>query len=412
MAFEGDLAKLKHTTNNSIDQIAKSFTFIQSGVMAIQQGKFNTRMTIDESIKGDFKEMIESTQNALDSLNTAVSEVVSMSSMMMAGDFSGQIMGQLPGALGTLQVNLNQSMQNVLGALDEISQVAGSLSEGDLTHRSHGQYLGTLAQLQSAINHSIDQLSHTVSQVQDTANVITRMTAELSSGSAELSSRTQEQAAALEQTSATVHELSSGIKLSEQKATSANQNAVTVSQKAVDGRQVMDNAVEAMNRIEQASSKITAITQLIDSISFQTNLLALNAAVEAARAGEHGRGFAVVAGEVRSLAQKSADAARDIKQLIDMTSNEISQGTRLVTSSGEVFADIAQGVNAVQSLVSDIAQTTREQSKGVHEMNLAIGQIDNVGQQNAALVEENTASAEHLSDIAQSLREMVAKFKR
>jgi len=408
---KNDLAMLCNMTNASIERLSMSFEVIRQGVKAIEEGRFDVQLNPSAEVQGDFRQMVLAMQSALNGLNEAVSNVLVLSEQMSNGDFSGQIRVPLPGMLDVLKQNLNTSMVNVNQALDEIVQVANALSEGDLGHQVQGNYGGSLETLKVAINTSISALSQTVSAIGAVTTTVTRMTSELKSASSELAHRTQEQAAALEQTSASVVEMASGVQASESKAIDANGQVSQVSKKATDGEMVMRSAIEAMSCIQGVSARINDITQLINAISFQTNLLALNAAVEAARAGEHGRGFAVVAGEVRALAQKSADAAHDIKMLIESSNAEIAKGTGLVNDSGKVFTDIIFGVVTVEQLVQDIAKTAREQSKSVFEMNQAIAQIDAVGQQNAALVEENSVSADQLSQVAEQLRVMMAKFK-
>lgn len=405
-----DLARLCNMTNASLDRLALSFDAIRQGVSAIEQGKFDVKLTPSTEVQGDFRQMVMAMQSALTGLNNAVSNVVDLSAQMSDGNFSGQISIPLTGMLDKLKQNLNTSMRNVDGALGEIIRVANALSEGNLGHQVQGNYGGSLGNLKSAINHSVTELSQTVRGITSVAATVTRMTNELKASSRELAHRAQEQAAALEETSASVVEMASGVQESEAKASGVSNQVTNLSKNATEGEAVMRNAIVAMQSIQSVSSRINDITQLINSISFQTNLLALNAAVEAARAGEHGRGFAVVAGEVRGLAQKSAAAAHDIKMLIESSHDEIAKGTQLVNDSGKVFSDIIFGVVTVEQLVQGIAQTAGEQNKNVREMNQAIAQIDSVGQQNAALVEENSVAADQLSDVANELRQMMAKF--
>jgi len=220
----------------------------------------------------------------------------------------------------------------------------------------------------------------------------------------------QEQAAALEETSATMDEMNSAVQNNTENAKQATGVAREVQTKATQGTKVMQQTIEAMNAIQQSSHKIADIVTLIDGIAFQTNLLALNAAVEAARAGDHGRGFAVVAGEVRALAQKSAEAAKDIKGLIEESVGRIDQGTKLASESGEMLNGITSAVEQVTQMIDHIARASSEQSEGVSQVHKAIADIDQVTQQNAALVEETSAASESMSEQAANLSRDMAFF--
>jgi methyl-accepting chemotaxis protein len=227
----------------------------------------------------------------------------------------------------------------------------------------------------------------------------------------DLSQRVQEQAAAIEETSSTMEEMTSSVKNNAQHAKEASEVAHTVQGQSNSGSTVMKQTIEAMNAIQESSHKISDIVTLIDGIAFQTNLLALNAAVEAARAGEHGRGFAVVAGEVRSLAQKSADAAKEITSLITESVARIDQGTQLASESGEVLSGINQSINEVAQMIEQISQASNQQMEGIDQAHKAISQIDEVTQQNAALVEETAAAADSMNEQAESLDRNMAFFK-
>jgi methyl-accepting chemotaxis protein len=233
----------------------------------------------------------------------------------------------------------------------------------------------------------------------------------VSRGAMSLSERVQEQAAALEQTSATMNQMSSAVQNNTQHAFEASKLSVEVQTHADEGAQIMAQTIKAMSEIQDSSHKIADIVTLIDGIAFQTNLLALNAAVEAARAGEHGRGFAVVASEVRNLSQKSAEAAKDIKGLIDESVTRINHGTQLASSSGERLKVMNESVKQMSSMISQIASASEEQSEGIRQVHQAITQIDQVTQQNAALVEETSAASESMTNQATELSRNMAFFR-
>jgi methyl-accepting chemotaxis protein len=255
------------------------------------------------------------------------------------------------------------------------------------------------------------QLMQTMTQVSESAAEVDRTARQLSQGSDDLSERTQEQAAALEETAASIEEMAATVKQNADNAKHANQIARNTRSQADQGGVAVHRAVGAMSEITTSSKRIEDIIGVIDEIAFQTNLLALNAAVEAARAGEQGRGFAVVAGEVRSLAQRSASAAREIKGLIGDSVGKVDVGSQLVDDSGKSLADIVTGVAKVTDIVAEIAAATSEQSTGIDQINHAIANMDTATQQNAALVEESAAAAKAMQQQAERLQELVSFFR-
>jgi methyl-accepting chemotaxis protein len=295
-------------------------------------------------------------------------------------------------------------------AVTRVSDVLLDMSNGNLTRRVEGTFSGQLGELQSAINNMADKLSGIVQAASSSAFVVNDASAQISQGSLDLSARVQEQASALEETSSTMHEMTSAVQTNTENARKVADLTQQVQQQSAAGVIVMNDTINAMKSIQESSSKIADIVTLIDSIAFQTNLLALNAAVEAARAGEHGRGFAVVASEVRALAGKSADAAKDIKGLIEDSVNRIHTGTQLADKSGEMLNGISASVLQVASMVEQIANASKEQAVGINLVNQSVADIDRMTQENAALVEETTAAATSLNNEAESLQKNMAFF--
>lgn len=318
---------------------------------------------------------------------------------------------ELTGFECKISESINRLMNNFSDLISKIDCVFGKLANGDLTERLEGDYVDELLNMQKATNTSLDNLAQTLSQVEKGTNGIKNMSLEVATASEDLSQRTQEQAASLEQTSATMEELTATLKNTALHAIDANTKAHGTSDRATAGIEIMHQTLDAMNGISDLSKKIGEITSVIDSIAFQTNLLALNAAVEAARAGEHGRGFAVVAGEVRNLAGKSAEAAKDISSLISSAISQIDSGTKLVEDTNQVFSEMVTSIEDVEKLINEVASTTEEQSKGVEQVNIAIRQLDEVTQQNAALVEELSSTAGNMSEEATIQNEYVARFE-
>jgi methyl-accepting chemotaxis protein len=306
---------------------------------------------------------------------------------------------------------INSLCENVSKALDDLISMLDSLAAGDLTQRITAQYQGNFAVLKENANKTAEQIGTTIANIKASTREVTNASAEISTSTTDLSQRTEEQAASLEQTSASMEEISSTVKKNAENAQAANQSASSAREVADRGGQIVAKAVEAMGHIEGSSRKISDIIGVIDEIARQTNLLALNAAVEAARAGDAGRGFAVVATEVRSLAQRSSQAAKDIKDLITNSNSQVQQGVDLVNKAGAALAEIVGSIKSVADIVGDIAAASTEQATGIEQVNKALAQMDEVTQQNSALVEENAATAKALETQAQAMGERVAFFQ-
>jgi methyl-accepting chemotaxis protein len=257
----------------------------------------------------------------------------------------------------------------------------------------------------------VDRVRTTITEIKGSAREVTNASAEIATSTTDLSQRTEEQAASLEETTAAMEEISATVRTNAENARQATQSATAARDVADRGGEVAGSAVKAMQRIEESSRKIVDIIGVIDEIARQTNLLALNAAVEAARAGEAGRGFAVVASEVRSLAQRSSQAAKDITQLITTSSHQVEEGVDLVNQAGAALSEIVASIRTVTDIVSSIANASAEQATGLDEINRALTQMDEVTQHNTALVEENAATAKTLEQQAKSMDEQVAFFQ-
>ncbi|QKI89944.1 methyl-accepting chemotaxis protein [Thiomicrorhabdus xiamenensis] len=310
-----------------------------------------------------------------------------------------------------LSGSVNTLLEKFSGTLNNVTQVLARMSQGDLTDRMDGAFAGQLNSIKLAINNSMNNLELTLGNVKSGAEEIGTMSKEVATASEDLSERTQQQAASLEQTAASMEEITSTTKHTAENMQAANEISHETARNAQEGIAVMKQTIEAMQGISDLSQKIGEITSVIDSIAFQTNLLALNAAVEAARAGEHGRGFAVVAGEVRSLAQKSAEAAKDISNLINSATTQIKVGTEQVENTNNVFADMVEKINNLETLISEASQTSFEQAKGIEQVNQAMAHLDQTTQQNAALVEQLSATANNMSEQAENQATFISRFQ-
>ncbi|MGK3127950.1 methyl-accepting chemotaxis protein [Pantoea sp. C8B4] len=319
--------------------------------------------------------------------------------------------------IGTLLVTLLvialvwSGMRNVLiRPLKQSIEHIRHIARGDLTQQIDVSMRNEMGELLTSLQHMQQELANTVRTVRDGSDAIYTGASEIAMGNNDLSSRTEQQAASLEETAASMEQLTATVKQNAENARQASQLALTASETAQHGGKVVDGVVTTMKEITGSSKKIADIISVIDGIAFQTNILALNAAVEAARAGEQGRGFAVVAGEVRSLAQRSAQAAKEIKGLIEDSVSRVNTGSVLVESAGETMTNIVNAVTRVTDIMGEIASASDEQSRGIDQVGLAVNEMDRVTQQNAALVEESATAAAALEDQASRLKQSVAVF--
>ncbi|WP_312468393.1 methyl-accepting chemotaxis protein [Pseudescherichia sp.] len=303
-------------------------------------------------------------------------------------------------------------IKNVLiSPLNRLVESIRHIAGGDLVQKIDVHGANEMGQLAESLLHMQGELMRTVGTVRTGANEIYSGASEIAMGNNDLSSRTEQQAASLEETAASMEELTATVKQNAENARQASHLALSASETAQKGGKVVDNVVQTMRDIAGSSQKIADIISVIDGIAFQTNILALNAAVEAARAGEQGRGFAVVAGEVRNLAQRSAQAAREIKSLIEDSVGRVELGSTLVESAGETMDEIVNAVTRVTDIMGEIASASDEQSRGIDQVGLAVAEMDRVTQQNASLVQESAAAAAALEEQASRLTQAVAVFR-
>ena len=344
-----------------------------------------------------------------DEFQAAVGDIVQAAA---AGDFSRRVaLDGKTGLVFNVGTLINGLCDNVAQALRDLVTMLSALAEGDLSERIIAEYRGDFATLKNNANATAERIGHTIAEIKRSAEEVTSASAEISGSTTDLSQRTEEPAASLEETSASMEEIAATVKKNAENAQQANQSTAKARNIADRSGKVVSDAVAAMAQIETSSGKIADIIGVIDEIARQTNLLALNAAVEAARAGDAGRGFAVVASEVRTLAQRSSQAAKDIKDLITSSSGQVAQGVELVNKTGAALEDIVAAIKEISDLVSDIAGASLEQSNGVDQVNKALSQMDEVTQRNAALVEENAATAKTLEQQAKAMDERVSFFR-
>jgi methyl-accepting chemotaxis protein len=301
--------------------------------------------------------------------------------------------------------------RSIEGPLAEAIYIAETVAAGDLSQEFKTEQGGDFGRLLGGLGEMEDMLTDLVTRIKASTDSITTASHQIAAGNTDLSQRTEEQAAALQETASSMAQLTSMVQQNTERARAANGLATNASGIAERGGAVVDNVVKTMDAINASSRKVTDIIGVIEGIAFQTNILALNAAVEAARAGEQGRGFAVVAGEVRTLAQRSAAAAKEIKVLIDDSAQQVESGSALVGQAGQTMHDIVDAVRRVTQLLAEIASASEQQSTGIAQVNQAVSQMDGVTQQNAALVEEAAAASNALADQARQLQRVVGEFK-
>ncbi|GLQ54244.1 methyl-accepting chemotaxis protein [Devosia nitrariae] len=327
------------------------------------------------------------------------------------GDFSGRIESRFEDAdIARIAANFNSLLESVDGGLAEAGNVLSALARTDLTQRMTGNHRGAFLRLKDDMNRVADTLTDVVGKLRATSRAVKAATGEILAGANDLSQRTTRQAATIEETSAAMEQLAATVLGNAERAGEANRNAASVTRTAEDGGVVMGRANEAMERITASSAKISNIIGMIDDIAFQTNLLALNASVEAARAGEAGKGFAVVAVEVRRLAQSAAEASSEVKVLIEQSANEVGSGSRLVAEAAGKLAAMLEAARANNALIDGIANESREQATAIEEITVAVRQMDEMTQHNAALVEETNAAIEQTEAQANELDRIVDVF--
>jgi methyl-accepting chemotaxis protein len=360
----------------------------------------------------DRKTLIErdaATAKVMNEFDEAVGGIVKAA---MDGDFAQRVaLEGKEGVVLNLAGALNTMCDNIGGVLDDLVAMMGSLAQGDLTRRITADCRGAFGTLKDSANTTAERLSEIVSDIKSAASEVANVATEISTSTTELSGRTEGQAADLEKTSAAMEEISATVRKNAENAQVADQLTTRTREIAGGTGEVVATAVKAMSRIEGSSGKIADIIGVIDEIARQTNLLALNAAVEAARAGDAGRGFAVVASEVRSLAQRSSQAAKEINDLITKSSTEVKEGVGLVNQAGKSLGEIVDSIKKVADLVADIATASAEQATGLDQVNKALTQMDEVTQQTSALVEENAATAKTLETQSAAMTERVAFFQ-
>jgi methyl-accepting chemotaxis protein len=428
----GRLAEVQMAVNAAIERAelareeqARVIDRIATVCQQISQGNFEARIT-DIKETGDLAGVQQKVNDMIDRCDAFVREATASLDAVCRNIYYRRILlGGLNGAFYVAATKINSSVEEQKKAIEKAKADAAaeqarivawlrsglqSLAAGDLLFRLD-DYSADYRMVRDEFNDTMDRLLETIKATRYGIGEVANASAEISTSTSDLSQRTEEQAASLEQTSASMEQISSTVKQNAEHAHQAKTSAANTCEVAGRGGEVVAKSVAAMGKIEESARKISDIIGVIDEIARQTNLLALNAAVEAARAGEAGRGFAVVASEVRSLAQRSSQAAKDIKDLITSSNDQVKDGVELVNRAGSALTEIVDSIKAVAEIVADIANASAEQADGIDQINKALTQMDEMTQQNSALVEENAATAKTLESQTAAMSEQVAYFK-
>ncbi|HRQ05203.1 MAG TPA: methyl-accepting chemotaxis protein [Nitrosomonas halophila] len=407
--FPGSYGEIATATNELVAAHLAVKKRLVDVISRYAQGDLSMDM---DKLPGEEAQITEAMNRVKASLQAINGEIKYLVDGAVAGDFSRRGKAdRYQHEFHKMVDGLNQLMQVCETGLKDMIRILDALAEGDLTQKITNEYQGMFAQMKDDSNITVAQLTSIIGQIKEAAELIGTASKEIADGNVDLSQRTEEQAANLEETAASMEQLTSTVKQNADNARQANQLAASASDVAVRGGDVVGQVVQTMSAINDSSKKIVDIISVIDGIAFQTNILALNAAVEAARAGEQGRGFAVVATEVRTLAQRSAAAAREIKELIGNSVHKVEDGTLLVDQAGKTMEEVVLSVKRVTDIMGEISAASQEQSLGIEQVNQAITQMDEITQQNAALVEQAAAASESMREQADQLARAVAAFK-
>ncbi len=408
-AFPGDFGRMVQATNSLVESHVQVELLMAEVMQRYAIGDLSRDLPDYPGEKGTLTRTLAAVKQSLMAINAQIDELARAA---RAGDFS------MRGDAAAFQYqfkamveHLNGMMASSQASIADVSDVLRAISHGDLTARMEGEYDGVFARMRDDANTTTAQLTGIVRGIQVAADSINNAAQELAAGNNDLSRRTEQQAANLEETAASMEELTSTVRQNAELARQADSEAHAAGAAVRETEQAMAQMASVMGEIDQSSARISEISTVIDGIAFQTNILALNAAVEAARAGEQGRGFAVVASEVRTLAQRAGVAAKEIKELIEDAAAKVKSGLAVTVESEAAIARVAQASSRTTQLMSDIAAASKEQAAGIEQVNQVVVQMDQVTQQNAALVEEATAASRALEEQAQALTTSVSVFR-
>ncbi|QAB14804.1 methyl-accepting chemotaxis protein [Hydrogenovibrio thermophilus] len=409
--YQGDFMTLKQGVNESVVQIHNMVQMLRDTAANLRNGVLKSVKASDVELSGDYASVMGDLEISMNQMAKTVNDISVTLGALSHGDFSKRVETDARGEFTVLKDAINTTVEGLEAFVEEVAVVQTRISEGDLTEQVSGHYQGKMAVLKDSLNSSTRNMSEMIGKVGEVTRLVADESRSIADGSESISNRIQQQTVSLERTSTQMMQMTNTVRNNADSANNANQMTQEAQQKLEDGVGIMQKALQSMDEMSEASQKINDIITLIDGIAFQTNLLALNAAVEAARAGEHGRGFAVVAGEVRNLAGKSADAASEIKKLIENSVSISEQSGDYVRQTSDALTHINTSMGEISAMISTIAKASNEQAEGIDNVSQAISEMDTTTQQNAGLVEEAAAGSQDLLQQSSDLLGLVSEFK-